>query len=252
MVSLDLRDYASLKQMLQTVQPDAVIHTAAQARPHICQAEPQSTFAINVEASLNLAGLCADKQISLLFVSTDLVFDGLHPPYAESDPVSPINIYGEQKVAAEQGMVERYPRTMVGRMPLMYGVVPHAPSFLQPLVQNLQKGQSLQLFQDEFRTPVSGTDAAQGLLLMLEQDKRCLHLGGPEHLSRYQIGQHLVKILGFSDERLTGCLQADTALSTPRPADVSLDSSQAYALGFAPHLLTQELERLFSGSNLPT
>jgi len=233
------------------VQPDAVIHAAAQARPHACQVDPQSTFAINVETSWNLAGLCADQQIPLLYVSTDLVFDGLHPPYAESDPVSPTNIYGEQKVAAEQGMVERYPQTMIGRMPLMYGVVPHASSFLQPLIQNLQKGQFLQLFQDEFRTPVSGTDAAKGLLLILEKNRGCLHLGGPERLSRYQMGEDLVRILGFPGELLVSCLQADVALSTPRPADVSLDSSQAYALGFAPHPLTQELEGLFASSDLP-
>lgn len=244
MTPLDLRDFTRVKQVLQTVQPDAVIHAAAQARPHLCQTDPQSTFAINVEASWNLAGLCADQQIPLVFVSTDLVFDGLHPPYAESDPVSPINRYGEQKVAAEQGMRDRNPHVMIGRMPLMLGRVPYAPSFIQPMIQHLHSGKPLQLFKDEFRTPVSGVDAARGLLLVLKNGTGYLHLGGPARLSRYQIGQELVRTLGFSDSLLAGCSQKDVALTTPRPADVSLDSSLAFSLGYAPHPVSQALNQL--------
>ncbi len=86
MVAVDLRNFATLQQILQTVQPHAVIHAAAQARPHVCQAEPQAAYAINVETSWKLADLCAGYQIPLLFISTDLVFDGQHPPYGESDP----------------------------------------------------------------------------------------------------------------------------------------------------------------------
>ncbi len=228
------------------MQPDAVIHAAAQARPHICQTEPQATFAINVEASWNLAGLCADQHIPLVFVSTDLVFDGLSPPYSESDPVSPANHYGEQKVAAERGMRDRYPQVTIGRLPLMFGVVPHAPSFIQPMIQNLQSGKPLQLFKDEFRTPVSGADAARGLLLTLKMRRCVLHLGGPARLSRYEIGQALVRILGFSDSLLAGCFQKDIELTTPRPADVSLDSSSAFSLGYAPHSVSQALSQVLN------
>lgn len=248
MISVDLRDFASCKQVLQTVQPHAIIHAAAQARPHICQAEPQTTYAINVEASWHLADLCAEYQIPLLFVSTDLVFDGQHPPYRESDPVSPINTYGEQKVSAELGMLERYPPTIIARMPLMFGVAPHASSFIQPMIQNLQAGKPLQLFEDEVRTPVSGMDAARGILLALAKGQGYIHLGGKERLSRYQIGQQLVDYLGYAHTLLAGCSQTDVSLSTPRPADVSLDSSLAFSMGYNPHLFAQELRQMLATS----
>ncbi len=246
MVSVDLRDFASLKQLMQAIQPDAVIHAAAQARPHVCQAQPQATFSINVEASWLLAALCADQNIPLLLISTDLVFDGQHPPYSETDAVSPINRYGEQKVMAEQGMVERYPQTLICRMPLMFGVVPHAPSFMQSLIQKLQAGQPLPLFEDEFRTPVSGFDAARGVLMALGKGKGYIHLGGPDRMSRYEFGQHLVNTLGFPISRLQGCLQADVDCSAPRPADVSLDSSLAFSLGYAPQSVAQALSCLLA------
>ena len=248
MVTVDLCDFASLKQVLQTVQPDAVIHAAAQARPHICQAEPQTTHAINVEVSWTLADLCGESQIPLLFVSTDLVFDGQDPPYQESDPVSPISTYGEQKVKAEQGMVERYPLTVIARMPLMFGAAPHAASFIQPMIQNLEAGKALQLFEDEFRTPVSGLDAARGILMALAKGEGYVHLGGKERLSRYEMGQQLVDCLGYPPTLLTGCSQTDVSLSAPRPADVSLDSSLAYSLGYAPNLFDQALRQMLGQS----
>lgn len=246
MVTVDLRDYDRLKQMWQAVQPDAVLHAAAQARPHVCQAEPQTTHAINVEASWTLADLCGEAQIPLLFVSTDLVFDGQDPPYQESDPVSPINTYGEQKVKAEQGMLARYPSTVIARMPLMFGAAPHAASFIQPMIQNLQVGQALQLFEDEFRTPVSGLDAARGILLALAKGEGYVHLGGKERLSRYEMGQQLADCLGYPPSLLAGCSQQDVSLSTPRPADVSLDSSLAFSLGYQPNVFSQELRHLLT------
>ena len=241
MVTVDLRNFADLKQVLQTVQPDVVVHAAAQGRPHVCQVEPEATYVINVEVSWHLADLCTEYRIPLLFVSTDLVFDGQHPPYKESDAVCPLNTYGEQKVLAEQGMLERYPSTIIARMPLMFGVAPHASSFIQPMIQNLETGQALQLFEDEFRTPVSGLDAARGILLALVKGEGYIHLGGKEHLSRYDMGQQLADCLGYPQSLLAGCSQQDVSLSTPRPADVSLDSSLAYSLGYNPKLFGQSL-----------
>ena len=133
--------------------------------------------------------------IPYVFTSTDLVFDGLNPPYKETDPVSPVNLYGEQKVMAERGILVRYPVAAICRMPLMFGVAtPPATSFMQPFMQTLREGKELSLFTDEFRTPVSGKTAAQGLLLALAISG-IIHLGGKERVSRYDFGRLLIEVL---------------------------------------------------------
>ena len=187
---VDLTDFESLKQLFATVKPAAVIHTAAASQPNFCQKFPEESARINVTASINIAGLCADANIPCIFTSTDLVFDGLHPPYRETDPTCPINYYGEQKVKAEQGMLARYPQTAICRMPLMFGEAsPASGSFIQPFIEILKQGKELTLFVDEIRTPVIATTAAAGLLLALEkQVSGILHLGGRERISRYQFG----------------------------------------------------------------
>lgn len=244
-INVDLTNFRELKQMFQTVKPDAVIHTAAQSNPNFCQVHPQETEAINVTASGDIAGLCADYGIPCVFTSTDLVFNGLNPPYLETDPVSPISYYGEQKVRAEMLMLTRYPQTAICRMPLMFGqATPTANSFIQPFMETLQAGKELKLFIDEFRTPVSANTAAQGLLLALEKIQGFLHLGGKERISRYEFGRLLVDVLRLPNTGLNYCRQAEVKMPAPRPPDVSLDSSRAFSLGYNPLSLREELEAL--------
>ena len=245
MIKVDLRDFQGIKRIFHEIQPAAVIHTAAQSSPNFCQSHPKESHLINVTTSCNIAGLSADYSIPCVFTSTDLVFNGLNPPYRETDPVCPVNYYGEQKVMAEEGMLERYPMTAVCRMPLMFGVAPPpATSFMQPFIQALREGQELSLFTDEFRTPVSGKTAAAGLLLALEKVNGLIHLGGKERVSRYDFGRALVEVLQLPSAGLKACRQKDVKMAAPRPLDVSLDSSMAFALGYTPLSLREELEAL--------
>ncbi|KAF3887399.1 MULTISPECIES: SDR family oxidoreductase [Nostocales] len=243
-IKVNLTDFQELKQVFSDIKPTAVIHTAALSQPNFCQTHPHESHAINVEASCNISGLCADASIPCVFTSTDLVFDGLNAPYRETDSVSPVNIYGEHKVMAEQGMLERYPKTAVCRMPLMFGMeTPTATSFIQPFIQTLKEGKDLNLFIDEFRTPVSAKTAAKGLLLALDKVQGYIHLGGKERISRYDFGLVMAEVFQLPSSQIKASRQQDVKMAAPRPSDVSLDSSKAFALGYEPLSLREELAR---------
>jgi dTDP-4-dehydrorhamnose reductase len=243
-ISLDLTDLPAVTTAVQTLQPDAVIHTAALSSPNACQENPALSHAINVTASLHLAELCAAAEIPYIFTSSEQVFDGLNPPYKEDDRPCPINLYGEQKAAAEVGILLRYPAAAICRMPLMYGVAPRS-SFIQPFIETLRSGGALNLFTDEIRNPVSGMAAAEGLLLAIEkQVSGYFHLGGVERLSRYEMGLLLVEVLQIKNARINACKQADVKMSAPRPPDASLDSALAFGLGYAPRSMEVELREM--------
>jgi dTDP-4-dehydrorhamnose reductase len=247
MLKVNLTNFLEIKQIFHEIQPSAVIHTAAQSQPNFCQTHPEESHAVNVQASCDIAGLCADDSIPCAFTSTDLVFDGLNAPYKETDLVCPVNLYGEQKVMAEIGMLERYPITAVCRMPLMFGMAtPTATSFIQPFIQMLKEGKELKLFIDEFRTPVSGKTAAKGLFLALEKVNGLIHLGGKERISRYDFGRLLVEVFQLPTDGLKACRQQDVKMAAPRPADVSFDSSKAFELGYQPLSVKEELSELIS------
>ncbi|MFM6754076.1 MAG: SDR family oxidoreductase [Dolichospermum sp.] len=247
MVKVNLTNFQELKGLFNHIKPDAVIHAAAQSQPNYCQINPQESYKINVTASCDLAGLCADNSLPFVFTSTDLVFDGFNAPYKEIDKVSPVNIYGEQKVAAEAGILKVYPQGAICRMPLMFGQkTPTAKSFIQQFMQVLKEGKELNLFIDEFRTPASANTAAKGLFLALKKVHGIIHLGGRERISRYDFGRILAEIWQFPDDQLKACFQEDVKMAAPRPKDVSLDSSKAFALGYNPLSVREELEILKS------
>jgi dTDP-4-dehydrorhamnose reductase len=113
-------------------------------------------------------------------------------------------------------------------------------------MQVLTEGKELNLFIDEFRTPVSANTAAKGLLLALKKVHGIIHLGGKERISRYDFGKILAQIWQFPDDQLKSCFQEDVKMAAPRPKDVSLDSSKAFALGYHPLSVREELEILKS------
>ncbi|MGQ9871575.1 SDR family oxidoreductase [Leptodesmis sp.] len=245
LLTVDLRDERQLQEAFQQVQPDAVIHLAAQSSPNECQNHPEVSYLLNVTVACTIANLCAEAEIPLAFTSTDLVFDGLNAPYRETDPVSPCSIYGEQKAIAETEILKRYPKAAICRMSLMFGAAPaHASSFLGLFAQALREERELRLFVDEFRTPVSGTTAAQGLFMALDKVQGMIHLGGKERISRYDFGRLMVEELDLPNTGLKACRQQDVPMPAPRPPDVSLDSSKALALGYSPRSLRSELAEL--------
>jgi len=244
-LNADLTDFHKSRKLFQTIKPDAVIHTAALSDPNTCQTHRSESRKINVDSSIHIAGLCADSSIPCVFTSSDLVFDGLHPPYRETDQVCPVNVYGEHKVLAENGMYERYPEVTICRMPLMFGISgTEAASFVQPLIEAMREGRELRLFIDELRTPVSVQTAVQGILLSLEKRPGLIHLGGIERISRYDFGRLLVEILGIKEARILPCRQSDVIMAASRPPDVSLDSTKAMTLGYIPLSLTEEIKKL--------
>jgi dTDP-4-dehydrorhamnose reductase len=245
-IKIDLTDYFELKRLFQEVRPDAVIHTAAASDPNFCQVNPAVSYGINVEASVNIALLCSDYLIPYLYTSTDLVFDGLNAPYRESDPVRPVNVYGEHKALAEEQILKAYPQSTVCRMSLMFGLSgPVAKSFIQPMLLAMKEDRELSLFVDEFRTPLSAESAVAGLFLALNKVSGIIHFGGKERISRHDFGKLMQRVFKFGNAKIRPCKQDEIPMPALRPADVSLDSSKASALGFRPLPLIEELQNIY-------
>ena len=242
---IDLTKFNDLKKLFKEAKPDAVIHTAALTDPNYCQENRDASHRINTKAAIDIAGLCSDLDIPCLFTSSDLVFNGRNAPYSEQDQPSPLNLYGEHKLMAEIGMKNRCASVVVCRMPLMFGRSgPAASSLLQPLLKQMRSGIEVNLFVDEFRTPLSGKNAVEGLLIALESLPDVFHFGGMERISRFGFGKLVRDIFNIQDAKLNPCRQQEIRMPAPRPRDVSLTNSKASQMGFRPDPIKLSLERL--------
>jgi dTDP-4-dehydrorhamnose reductase len=231
LVPVELTDESAVDHALRQADPAAVIHAAAMSTIDEVGRAPARAREVNVLATARLAGWCALAARKLVYTSTDLVFDGSRGPYREGDPAVPVMKYGRTKLSGEEE-ARKAPGVVVARLSLMYGPAQGGRvSYFDRTVAALRRGEPQTFFEDEFRTPLDYPTAADILVRLAEsQFAGLIHVGGPEHLSRYDLARRIASALGFDPDLIRANRQSDVTFPEPRPADVSLDTSSLAAL----------------------
>jgi dTDP-4-dehydrorhamnose reductase len=158
-------------------------------------------------------------------------------PYDEDATPEPLSIYGRTKLEAECHVLT-YRRGLVLRFPLLYGLPEAArkPTFFETLLGSLRDSQPVRLFTDEVRTPLWLDDAARACIALAQTDLRgVVHVGGPERLSRFEMGERIAAALGASCALIERTSRTTAGGPEPRARDVSLDSTRYLThFGVAP------------------
>lgn len=225
---LDLTDVAAVRRRFRCERPRLVIHCAALTRSPACQADPELARKLNVDVTAHLAELAAE--IPLIFLSSDLVFDGRRGNYDESAAVHPLSVYGETKAEAER-VVLANPKHTVIRTSLNGGTSPVGNrAFNEELRCAWRAGRTLKLFTDEFRSPIPAAVTAHAIWeLALQNHPGLYHLAGTEKLSRWQLGQLVAARWPDLQPRLEPASIKDYP-GAPRPADTSLNCAKVQRL----------------------
>jgi dTDP-4-dehydrorhamnose reductase len=244
---LDLLDFAKVRELWKAKPPDLVIHCAAISKSVACQQNPDLARKVNVDLTKFLAELAADKPF--IFFSSDLVFDGAKGNYRETDPVNPLTFYGQTKVEAE-AIVLRNPRHTVVRTSLNAGVsLARDRSFTEEIRLTWAVGKTLNLFVDEFRSPIPAIVTARAVWALASTNASGIfHLAGAERLSRLQIGELLAKRWPGIEARIKPASFRDYP-GPPRSPDTSLNSGKIQKL--LPFSLPRFSEWLAQNPNEP-
>jgi dTDP-4-dehydrorhamnose reductase len=227
LVPVDVSDQGQVAQAFAPAKPDIVLHTAALASIAACYRDPERARAVNCDGSAYLAQLTAETGARLIAISTDLVFDGAKGNYREEDRPAPLSIYGRTKTDAER-ITLSYDKHVVVRLSLLFGPsLTGREAFFDQQLAALRQRRPVTLFEDEWRTPLDLQTTARALLALLESDYTgLLHLGGPERLSRLEMGRRLAAFLGLDASAIVAGRRERMPAAEPRPRDVSLDSAR--------------------------
>ena len=222
--SVDLCEVDQVVAAFRAAKPDVVIHAAAMSGVGDCFRDPTQARRTNNTATRLLAERAQRQPARLVYVSTDLVFNGEKQWYQETDCPAPLSVYGQTKAAAERAVLG-HPQHLVLRLSLLFGPSLNGrPSFFDQQIKSLLSGTPCQLFEDEWRTPLSLLVGAQGLLAAAGSEVTgILQLGGIERMSRLEIGQRLARLLGKDDRLCQAVCRDDVTTGEPRPRDTSLD-----------------------------
>lgn len=230
---VDLRDQNSVSRLFRDLKPDVIFNCAAITRVGFCEEEPESAEAgiISVLENLLTARDEYTPDARMITLSTDMVFDGSHAPYSETDQTNPISNYGKLKAQADELFLSKMPGTII-RPALIYGLPStHQGSFLAWMIESLLKGQELTLFEDEYRTPILIDDLTDIMMAAAsksaEEVPRLLHAGGSQKLNRVEMGMVLCEELGADPELIKISQISGSTHEKTRPKDLALNSNLA-------------------------
>lgn len=231
----DLQNPDEVRILLDRVQPDVIIHTACSDQGH--------NMETIVTAAGHLAMQTAERDIRLIHLSTDQVFDGASAPYTEESLTNPINPYGKAKAQAEELIKSLNPQTTIIRTSLLYDLR-NPDRQTKWMMESLTTSQPIRLFVDEVRCPVWIENLADLLLeIAILELPGILHFGGPQPLNRWELGLKLLEHFGVTptENLLQGTVDESGLV---RPKDLTMDSTRAQQLLQTPLLSLQDARRI--------
>jgi len=227
-IQLDAAEPNALTGLCLQHWPDVIVNCAAISNPTSVDANPQLAEKINVALPRLLAQLSTHLGARLLHVSTDMVFDGHSvEPYRSTDMPYPTNLYGQTKLMAEREVLEHNPEDpVVLRIPILMGNSPSGQRSLhEKLLAAIHAGQRPKLFCDEMRQPCSSSNVAEVLLELTERRDLhgIFHWAGSETLSRFEMGQRILKHFGLPLDAVKSACLSDDPAHAGRPSNLTFN-----------------------------
>ena len=165
---LDLCDPSSVDAVFKKEQPDVVVNAAAYTAVDKAESEVDRARAINAVGVKHLAESCLAHGAKLVHISTDYVFDGQGSvPLLETDPVSPIGVYGQTKLEGEQLALSVLPSTVIIRTSWVY--CDEGSNFITTMLRLAETRDTLGVVGDQFGRPTYAYDLAQAILKIVPQ-----------------------------------------------------------------------------------
>jgi dTDP-4-dehydrorhamnose reductase len=244
-----------LPALLEAHRPALVLNTAAYTAVDRAESEPQAAAALNVDLPRALAEICGARDIPLVHISTDYVFDGeKRSPYLETDAPNPLSVYGATKLAGDRAIEQAAPRRWaILRTSWVVSCI--GETFPVKLLRRARAGEPLQVVDDQWGCPTAASDLAQAMqkvgLRLLDDESAAAGLfnfRGAAEMSWHGFADRLLKVAaeaGLPRPALQAIKSADLNAPARRPAYSVLSCARiGQTLGIAGVKIDDEIERM--------
>jgi dTDP-4-dehydrorhamnose reductase len=259
--NLDITDPDSVRKQVSLSGASLVVNAAGYTAVDQAESEPKIAFAVNRDGPAYLASACAQAGIPLIHISTDYVFDGQkRTSYLETDPVSPLSVYGKSKAAGEMEVREHLREHLILRTGWLYGM--HGHNFVKTMLRLGREREVVQVVDDQYGSPTYAAELAETILKIAA---RFFNDGQVQWGTYHYCGKGVTTWHGFAEEifrlaseyeslkvkRVEPISTAEYPTPAQRPVNSTLDCSRVEeTFGTHPQpwaeSLARMLEMLFS------
>ncbi|QLJ53444.1 MAG: dTDP-4-dehydrorhamnose reductase [Candidatus Fermentimicrarchaeum limneticum] len=246
LIEIDIRKAESVRKIMEEVRPAVVVHTAALTDVDYCEGHKREARMLNVAGTKNLIDGCGRVGASMIYISTDYVFDGKRGDYLEEDSVNPISYYGKTKLEGEKLLAESRIDCCIGRVSVVYGW--NGPwqrlNFVTWVIKSLKEGSSIRVVDDQYNTPTLADNAAEAVYRMVEKNAGGIyHITGAECVNRYEFAMEIAKVFGLDSSKIARGKTAELNQLAKRPFNSCLSTKKAEReLGYRPLKIHEGLD----------
>ncbi len=236
--ALDICELRTIERAMSDIRPNIVINAAGYTNVDNAEIEPERAFALNRDGARLLAAAANQRNVPIIHISTDYVFDGTRAaPYVETDEPHPMTVYGQSKLEGEAAVRTANPKHLILRTAWIYS--PFGRNFVKTIIQRARSGARLRVVADQRGSP---TYAPHLVDMILEIASRAVHdaASAPITWGTYHAaGNGSASWLDLAREALelspdvaqfSGSIEAISAAEfptrAPRPTYVVLDCSK--------------------------
>ena len=227
--TLDITSRKAVTDLITSVRPAAVFHTAAITNVDRCEVDRAQALRVNGTASGHIALACAKVDAYLCYISTDYIFDGKQGMYKEGDPPKPLSAYGESKLLGEtevRCLGDRW-RWMIARSSILYGAYRKRFNFASWIIDELRAKRPIQVVTDQAGSPTLADDLAGAVLDLWKKGATGIyHVAGHEPASRHDFALKVCEVFGLDKGLVTPVRTGELKQRAQRPENSSLDVSK--------------------------
>lgn len=247
---MDITDAASVENVLSEYMPEVIVHCAAISDVGRCEREPEQSWKINVTGSVNLAKTAAKIGAKCIICSSDQVYFGskAEGAHREDEVLKPFNLYGREKLAAEQECLKCNPDCVLLRLSWMYDTktlnAGEHGDFMRTFLSKLNTGEVLSYPVYDVRGISDVNEVIRNIEKTFGISGGVYNFGSPNEKNMYETMVEVFGNLGLD----TGRLQRNEQAFRDNPRNISMCQKKLEGCGIVFSSTVDNLTRCIARS----
>jgi len=225
---ISIESVESLRIAIEDVRPDIFVHTIGLTNVDKCEENQEEAYHVNVELAENVALACRGKDIQMIHISTDHLFNGKSPMLTENEKVHPLNVYAKTKAIAEEKVLAANPDALVIRTNFFGWGHKYRTSFTDWIINSLRGNATINMYDDVYFTPILIDRLVEVCEDLAKKGcKGIFNVVGDERISKFEFANKVAECFDLPSYlvRKTSFEQAENTVR--RPKDMSLNNARA-------------------------
>lgn len=230
---IDFTDSIALEELLGTINPDVIIHTAAIVNLGVCEDDFNYAAKVHVDSSRILA----KSKARMIYISTDSIFDGKKGDYTEKSTPDPLNNYAKSKYLGELAVQANNPNHVIVRTNIFGFNLPLKGSLCEWAIKSFKNNEKVSGFSDALFNAIYTKNLAEILFKLSKSEYLgVLNVASNDFISKYEFVKYLSSKFDIQGDRIESSKMGDMETKIKRPLNTTLNVDKANQLFNIPSI----------------